>query len=175
MQTKTKFNLNRNVGLFCIVASLLLIGNSFPLNAQVIYTPGMEQMRREIEARQAERSRREARLEEIRARQEAELARIAEAKRQFDERMRRIDEARQRVTYRSSNYTQEQPLNPQLPGGKFFDPKSGLYFDNEDDMRAYQAANSPTSKLSSIPAYIWLVISLLVIVIVVMFIRNRKL
>jgi hypothetical protein len=69
---------------------------------------------------------------------------------------------------------------PQAPAGpvpKYFDPVSGLYFNSEAELKAYQTAHPPGSDVPTTPAYIWAIIiigGILVIAVIVLIVRTRR-
>jgi hypothetical protein len=88
------------------------------------------------------------------------LGEIGEVKRQFD-----VNNPAQSMHASPSSVTPE----------KIFDPKSGLYFNTEDDFKAYQAAHPPTPPQSKCyDKYLWIIIFILVIAVIGLMIRDRK-
>jgi hypothetical protein len=79
--------------------------------------------------------------------------------------------------------TVTQPAPPAVtvtvsPPARFFDPNSGLYFNSQAELSAYQAANPPGETTTpATPAYIWVIIvigAILVIAVIVLITRTRR-
>ena len=63
------------------------------------------------------------------------------------------------------------------PPAKFFDQNSGLYFNSQSELSAYQAAHQGGPQGTSTPAYIWVIIvigAILVIAVIVLITRTRR-
>jgi len=60
---------------------------------------------------------------------------------------------------------------------KFFDPQSGLYFNTQQELQAYQSAHQGAQQAPATPAYIWVIIiigAILVIAVIVLIARTRR-
>jgi hypothetical protein len=75
--------------------------------------------------------------------------------------------------------TREMPGETASENQQWFDPKSGLYFETEEDLIKYQAAHQEDlGDAVSTPAYIWVIIAvggMLVIIMVVLIFKARSL
>jgi len=75
--------------------------------------------------------------------------------------------------------TREMPGETASENQQWFDPKSGLYFETEEDLIKYQTAHQEDlGDAVSTPAYIWVIIAvggMLVIIMVVLIFKARSL
>jgi hypothetical protein len=74
--------------------------------------------------------------------------------------------------------TQAPVTITQTPPAKFFDQNSGLYFNTQNELSAYQAAHPANQTTNpATPSYIWVIIvigAILVIAVIVLIVRTRK-